>query len=129
VTYLGTPAGELSLDQLRYHGLLPSRNGTTDISRQTGRDNAMRNKRPGIIAAIEDNTRARKELTERLRPIDYNGHVPDQEAPDAAGIDEQLAATHESFMRAQEDLMSNLVQIAFELGRLRGRLEAAGHDA
>jgi hypothetical protein len=51
---------------------------------------------------------------------------------DAASLDEQLAETRERFATAQAELMSNVVQIAYELGRLRGiveertRQEAAG---
>jgi hypothetical protein len=51
---------------------------------------------------------------------------------DAASFDEQLAETRERFATAQAELMSNVVQIAYELGRLRGiaeernRQEAAG---
>jgi hypothetical protein len=96
----------------------------------------------------------------KLRPQDFNGHVPasataanpvsqaetrhlasltDEElmaeaSPglDAASLDEQLAETRERFATAQAELMSNVVQIAYELGRLRGiveertRQEAAG---
>jgi len=96
----------------------------------------------------------------KLRPQDFNGHVPasataanpasqaetrrltsltDEELTaeaspslDAARLDEQLAETRERFATAQAELMSNVVQIAYELGRLRGiveernRQEAAG---
>jgi len=76
-----------------------------------------------FIEAIEENTAAREALTEQLRPIDYSGHVPDQEAPDAESVDQQFASTREAFASAQAELMNNLVQIIYELGRLRGILE------
>jgi hypothetical protein len=86
----------------------------------------------------------------KLRPKDFNGHVPASATTvnpasmaeaikaeanpsiDAASFDEQLAETRERFATAQAELMSNVVQIAYELGRLRGiveertRQEAAG---
>jgi hypothetical protein len=70
----------------------------------------------------------------KLRKIDYAGHVPDEDPPTATveSLDEQLAKTREAFARTQSELMTNLVQIIYELGRLRGiveernRQEAAG---
>ena len=75
-----------------------------------------------VTAAIKENA-ARSALTEQLRPIDYSGHVPDQEAPDAESVDQQFASTRKAFASAQAELMNNLVQIIYELGRLRGILE------
>lgn len=59
----------------------------------------------------------------KLRPIDYSGHIPDQEGPAPATFDEQLAETRKRFAEAQAELASNVLQIAYELGRLRGIIE------
>jgi hypothetical protein len=58
-----------------------------------------------------------------VKLIDGNGHTPGQEAPGAASFDEQLAATREAFAKAQAELATNMLQIAYELGRLRGLVE------
>lgn len=83
----------------------------------------------------------------KLRACDGNGHVPAESLRDTLAstsresheqlmnpdlFDRQLAETRARFAQAQADLASNVIKIAFELGRLRGiveernRQEAAG---
>jgi hypothetical protein len=42
------------------------------------------------IKALADNTAARQELTEQIRAIDFNGHVPDQDLDDVAARLEEI---------------------------------------
>lgn len=73
-----------------------------------------------------------------MRNIDGAGHHPDKVQPGedspigVESFDEQLARTRETLTRTQGELLNNMVQIIYELGRLRGiveernRQEAAG---
>lgn len=46
----------------------------------------MRKIRPGITAAIKENTAAREALADQLRPIDYSGHIPDEDSREAREV-------------------------------------------
>ena len=63
-----------------------------------------------------------------LRAIDHNGFTPDPEPLDASAFDEQLASAREGFAKAQADLISKAVQIAYEIGRLRGIVEERNRE-
>jgi tRNA A37 threonylcarbamoyladenosine dehydratase len=67
-------------------------------------------------------------MSDGLRAIDGNGHVPDQDSPDTESFNRQLASTREAFAKAQADLMRNAIEIAHELGRLRGQLEERNRE-
>lgn len=71
-------------------------------------------------------------MTDHLRPIDGTGHHPGKDSLAARvgavrvgveSFDEQFAKTRETAIRTQQELMGNLTQIIYELGRLRGILE------
>jgi hypothetical protein len=60
---------------------------------------------------------------------DWNGFVPDVESLTGVdSFDEQLAKTRATFASTQAELMSNVVQIAYELGRLRGIVEERNRE-
>jgi hypothetical protein len=63
-----------------------------------------------------------------LRPIDYAGHTPAEDSPDAESFNRQLASTREAFAKAQAELITNAIEIAHELGRLRGQLEERNRE-
>lgn len=61
-----------------------------------------------ITAAIKDNTKARRDLAESIRAIDWNGHVPDEpaepETDPAAVLLEVLQDTQEKAYQLAESL-------------------------
>ena len=81
-----------------------------------------------VTAAIEENTAAREALTEQLRPIDYSGHVPDEdsresrdEIPRRLGISER----REDVTSLRDDLVSSAMAALVAFTRLQVRLEVA----